>query len=114
MAGRPETTAEKAQRVASEAAGTASQKAGENGSKASSHASDIAQDAQDAYNGKHKSTWQVSASDVCHPTPLQYSNSVFTGVVSATQGVQIRQLSLNALLLQLQHISQGLEVPLLR
>ena len=53
MAGRPETTAEKAQRVAGEAAGTASQKAGEYGSAAASHASDIAQDAQDAYNRQH-------------------------------------------------------------
>ena len=53
MVGSPETTTEKAQRIAKETAGTASQKAGEYGSKAASHASDIAQDAQDAYNRQH-------------------------------------------------------------
>ncbi len=86
VAGRPETRAEKAQRVAGEAAGTASQKAGEYGSAAASHASDIAQDAQDAYNGKHKSTWQVRRSDNCHTMPSCCNYSTFTGAVSATHG----------------------------
>ena len=73
VAGRPETTAEKAQRVA----GEASQKAGEYGSAAAGHASDIAQDAQDAYNGKHKSTWQVCKSDFpsCHSMPSCHTHS---------------------------------------
>ena len=51
--GSPETTTEKAQRVAKETVGSASQTVKDATTKAHSQASDIAQDAQDAYNRQH-------------------------------------------------------------
>lgn len=51
--GSPETTSEKAQRVAKETVGSASQTVKDATTKAHSQASDIAQDAQDAYNRQH-------------------------------------------------------------
>ena len=53
VVGSPETTSEKAQRVAKETVGSASQTVKDATSKAHSQASDIAQDAQDAYNRQH-------------------------------------------------------------
>ena len=53
VVGSPETTTEKAQRVAKETVGSASQTVKDATTKAHSQASDIAQDAQDAYNRQH-------------------------------------------------------------
>ena len=53
VVGSPETTSEKAQRVAKETADSASQTVKDATTKAHSQASDIAQDAQDAYNRQH-------------------------------------------------------------